>query len=63
LILSPDAVYTTVRFLGIPGASFDLASLSFHVPRFEFAAKHIVKPTKSDRNVRRAVLVFMLSPG
>src|SRR5580700_1734957 len=58
-MLSPAAVYTTVMFLGMPATNFDLASLSFHVPRVGFAAaKHIVRPTISIRHVNTAVLIF-----
>src|SRR5579859_7299214 len=59
-MLSPAASYTTVVFFMNPGGIVDLASLSFHVPRFGSWAKHTPTPTKHSARVSiRIVLAFM----
>jgi hypothetical protein len=52
----------TVVFFGAPFASFDLASFSFHVPRFRSWAKQTAAPTRQIASVNTIVLAFMFPP-
>ena len=53
----------TVEFFAAPGAGFDFASFSFHVPmKAESSAKHTAAATKHTKKVRTNVLVFIFPP-
>src|SRR5258708_34008831 len=63
LMLSPAASYTTEVFFGAAGLYFDLASLSFQVPRFaSSAAIHAAATANNTANVNKQIILFIESP-
>jgi hypothetical protein len=52
---------TTRVFFKVPGIIFDLASLSFQVPIWGSAAKHVAAPKKQYSRANPSVLIFMPS--
>src|SRR6266480_5917492 len=50
----------TVLFLPIPGASFDFASLSFHVPMRGLAAKQAAAAVNDRAAANTAIRVFIM---
>src|SRR5258708_38929848 len=63
LMLSPAASYTTEVFFGAPGLYFDLASLSFQVPRVASSgAIHAEAAANNTADGNKQIILFLESP-